>query len=103
MLLKATTIRTGAIHEAQVLQLKIWPRLNPMISKSEARVDVENKTVTFVCESGSLRPKKSDRVFFENLEKWVKDLLWDETTVTVRINDKIVFESKDEDEPADQS
>jgi len=98
MLLKATTIRTGAIHEAQALQLKVWPRMNKSIDKSEAQVSVDNRQVIFICESKSMRPTKAHKLFFENLENWVRTMLWDDTYVKVIVNGKTVFESKDDNE-----
>jgi hypothetical protein len=95
-LLKAMTLRTGAIHEAQALQLKMWPTLIENITKSEAQVDTEKKTVTFVCESSGLRPSKHQRLLFENIEKWVRNILWNETRVVIKINKKRVFDSSNQ-------
>jgi len=92
-LLKAMTLRTGAIHDAQALQLKMWPTLIPGVFKSEARVDVEKKMVMFVCESNANRPTKARRLLFENIDKWVKNILWNETHVVIKINNKKVFDS----------
>lgn len=98
MLLKATTIRTGAIHEAQALQLKMWPRLNKSISSSEAQVSVDNHQVIFICESKGMRPTQAHKLFFDNLERWVRTMLWDDTYVKVVVNGKTVFESEDANE-----
>jgi hypothetical protein len=93
-LLKAVTIRTGAIHDAQALQLKMWPTLIPGVTSSEARVDVENKKVLFVCKSNALRPTKKTALLYKNIAKWVQNILWNETQVVIKINGKAVFNSK---------
>lgn len=93
-LLKAVTIRTGAIHDAQALQLKMWPMLIPGVTKAEARVDVDKRTVIFVCKSTAKgQPTKQNRLLFENIAKWVKTLLWNESLVIIKINNKAVFNS----------
>jgi hypothetical protein len=92
-LLKAVTIRTGGIHDAQALQLKMWPTLIPGVYKSEARVNVDKKTVTFVCESKSLRPTKRAKLLYANIAKWTQNILWNETKVIIKINDKAVYNS----------
>jgi hypothetical protein len=92
-LLKAVTIRTGAIHDAQALQLKMWPTLIPGVYKSEARVNVDKKIVTFVCESNSLRATKRSKLLYANIAKWTQNILWNETKVIIKINDKAVYNS----------
>jgi hypothetical protein len=92
-LLKTMTVTTGAIHEAQALQLKMWPRLIQKVTKSEARVDVEKRTVTYICESTGLRPTKSVKLTCTNICQWTRNLLWDETKVVIKINGKTVFNS----------
>jgi hypothetical protein len=94
MLLKAATIRTGAIHEAQVLQLKMWPLLIPNVIKAEVSIDAEKKLVFFKCESKGLRASKKMKLVCENIDAWVKQLLWPETTVTIKINDRQIYDSR---------
>lgn len=94
MLLKGATIRTGAIHEAQVLQLKMWPLLFPNVTTAEVSIDPEKKIVFFKCDSKGLRASKKMRLIAENIDSWVKQLLWPETTVVIKINDKQIYDSR---------
>jgi hypothetical protein len=94
MMLRAMTIRTGSIHEAQALQLKMWPLLIPNVVKAEAKVDAERKIVSFICESTSNRATKKVTNTCKHIAEWTKQLLWAETTVTIKINDKLIFDSR---------
>ena len=89
--LKGMTLRLGSIHEAQALQLKLWPRLIPGIDESEARVDVEKQSVRFVCTGKKFRKTKKVSEFLVNIDRWVKKLLWDSTFVVFEVNGKEVF------------
>jgi len=94
-LLRGMTIRTGSIHEAQALQLKMWPLLIPGVKSSEATVDTERKIVTFSCTGPKRRlaTKKLD-LTIKNINDWTKQLLWPDTTVIVKINSKVIFDSR---------
>lgn len=92
-LLKAITVRTGAIHDAQALQLKIWPTLIPNVTHSVALVDANKKSVKYVCQSSGLRPSKKMRLLCEHICEWTRTILWNETKVVIEINKKKVFDS----------
>jgi hypothetical protein len=93
MHLKAMTVRTGGIHEAQKLQLISWPRLSKQIARVVAKVDPENKAVTLECESPKYKETKFEKELFKNILVWVRTILWDETRVVVKVNKKRVFDS----------
>lgn len=82
-LLKDMTRRTGLLHEAQVHQLKIWPRV--VFSTSTAassEIDVKKKHLTFKV----VTPKPPDALECpegEVLASWVRELLGDDWQVTV--------------------
>jgi hypothetical protein len=73
--LKALTLRTGTLHELQIQQLKIWPRVAlPHTTSSEARVDTTKHVVEFRVEvSGRAPSQLTDRL--KGLDQSVKDLL----------------------------
>ena len=96
MQLKAMTIRTGSIHEAQILQLKMWPLLIPNVTKAAFSIDTDRKLVSFKCESSSNRVTKKVKLTCKNMSEWTKQLLWNETAVTISINEKHVFDSRGE-------
>jgi hypothetical protein len=93
-LLKTMTLRTGSIHEAQALQLKMWPLLIPDVTKAEATVDSERKLVTFKCEATSSRATKKKRETMDNIILWTRKILWDESAVIFVINDKTVYDTR---------
>lgn len=92
-LLRGMTIRTGSIHEAQALQLKMWPLLIPGVKKATASVDAERKIVTFNCESKG-RTTNKVKLTCKNIDNWVKQLLWPETTVLIKINNNVIYDSR---------
>lgn len=96
MLLKMMTLKTGVIHEAQALQLKLWPKLIKNVESSVAKVDPSKKTVTFELE-GSLRPTKKMREMFDAIKGWTRILLWNETKVIFKYKKKVIYNSEEED------
>jgi hypothetical protein len=93
-ILKGMFISTGALHEAQKLQLEMWPRLIPGVKgQPQVKLNYEVKSVTFLCESDSLRPTKLQRLICENICTWVRNILWDETKVVIKVNKKSIFDS----------
>ena len=100
-LLKIATMHTGAIHEAQALQLKMWPLLIPSVTKAEARVDTDKKMVTFLCKSKMKDKDMRKLAATENMRKtcahvatWTQHLLWDDTTVIIHVNDKVIYDTR---------
>ncbi len=93
-LLKTMTIRTGAIHEAQALQLKMWPLLIPDVAKAEAHVDTERKIVTYRCKTKSNKNAKKRTDTMDNIVTWTRKMLWDDSTVIFIVNDKAVYDTR---------
>ena len=91
--LKALTLSTGAIHEVQAHQLRMWPLLIPGINSAEAKVDVDAHSVKFVCEGVKFRKTKKTRKTLSSIRDWVHILLWDDTHVVIEVNGKEVFRS----------
>lgn len=94
MLLKMMTQKTGAIHEAQALQLKIWPMLIEGVESSSAKVDSENKKVVFELK-GNLKSKKEHNALFKAIQNWTRLLLWDNTVVVFKHKNKQIYNSED--------
>lgn len=91
MILRGMTKATGALHEAQVLQLKMYPMV--MLSNSvssEFTFDWENRSVEFKVQTKGKRDKDFDKRM-DCLDKSVKTLLGDEYLVVVNINGKKKF------------
>ena len=91
--LKTLTHRTGAIHEAQSLQLKLYPMMLPNAKTAEARVDIEKKAVKYIV---TCKPLKKGALFDKvctEMAGWTRWLLWDDTKVTIEVNGKVMYVS----------
>ena len=91
--LKTLTLRTGAIHDAQVLQLKSYPFVIPNIIGAEINIDPENHLVIYKLSfSGDKRPRKTKKITsaLENITKWTQYLLWYDTKVTFQHKNKVL-------------
>jgi hypothetical protein len=84
--LRALTRITGALHEAQILQLKLWPFvLYPKI-KYELRINQDTKTIEYLMQiKGKVEHK------FEEFEEGVQWLLGPEWLLKVSVNGKSAF------------
>jgi len=97
MQLKAMTVRLGSIHEAQALQLKMWPLLLPNISKSVAKIDVETKTVIMNCvtqKDKKFRKTKKVENLCKHIETWTRAILWNETAVSIVVDGETIYGEK---------
>lgn len=94
--LKGVTTRTGGLHEAQVLQLKLWPyTVDPEISDTKAEVDVAHKAIDYHWVLLS-RPRKwsPDKRYTGRLEALVSSVKWmlgDTWKVQVFMNGERIF------------
>jgi hypothetical protein len=90
--LKSMTIRTGAIHDAQALQLRNWPLMIPGVASAEARLDVENRTLTYVLKA---RPVKGVIPACKEIAKLIRTyLLWDDTAIVFKAGKKVIYDSR---------
>lgn len=94
--LKNMTERLGVIHEAQAVQLRNYPRLLPNIKDAETRISPDSRTVVFNCESESkpFRKTKSFKIAMKNVVKWVRIIVWDDTTIELIVNGKSVYDTR---------
>lgn len=87
--LKILTIKTGAIHEAQVLQLKNYPLVIPNISSVQISIDTEKHLVQY--DLGFIKkPKKNKNMekIMESITTWIQYILWDDTKVIFKTVNK---------------
>ena len=97
--LKGVTIRTGAIHEAQALQLRNYPKLLTGVISATTHVDVEHKCVSYDCKvTKGFKFSSTNKAMCNNIVVWIRTLLWDDTTITFKSGKLILFDSKDSDE-----
>lgn len=97
MQLRAMTIRTGAIHDAQVLQFKNYPLLVEGVKAATAYPDLERKMIEYKvtkCDKGF---PKSKEVFDRDmgfLKKNVQALLWPDTVVVFKLGRRVLYDSR---------
>lgn len=96
--LKALTIRTGVIHEAQILQLKYWTHLIPGAKGVDFSIDPDIHLVKFNCSKKGKVFKKTKKVeeICNAINEWVRTILWNDSSFIVDVDDKRVYESKGE-------
>jgi hypothetical protein len=95
MLLKEATVRFGSLHEAQVLQLKMYPLLLPGVKKAETHIDIEKKLIYYkITESNKFRMTKKNKTIIEKIVFWTKSLLWDECSIVILNKDKVIYDTR---------
>lgn len=98
MQLRAMTIRTGAIHEAQRLQITNWPKLVPGVSlkpdDTVVQVDIENHVVHIMAKSKgkTFRTTSAVKEWVKNIQFWTAAILWPDTRVVFKVNGKQINE-----------
>lgn len=104
--LKAVTLETGTLHEAQVFQLKLWgPLALPQAHDIEIAVGLphmtshpENKLVEFyrveVRAKAETAPPRDLKNRLEGLCRSIRTLLGDHFDIIVKINGKTIFLKK---------
>lgn len=97
--LKGMTMRLGQIHEAQVLQLRNYPLLLPNIKRASTKIDHETRSIIYDCESktGKHRKSKKFTAMVENIIIWTRSIVWDDTAVEVKIDGKVVYDTRNPD------
>lgn len=82
--LKLLTMRLGVLHEAQIKQLKIWPRVFFQNSnKSQFSVDIEKKSIVFDVWQNSSKENALEKKAPEILDQNTKELLGDDWSVRI--------------------
>jgi hypothetical protein len=95
MLLKEATNRFGALHEAQILQLKMYPILLFGVLKSETHIDVERKMVFFkLVETKSFKLSKKNKDIIKNIVNWTRGLLWDDCSVIFMKDEEVIYDTR---------
>jgi hypothetical protein len=93
--LKAMTVRTTAIHEAQAIQLRNYPLLIPGVIRATALIDVNRKMITYQCKARKrFRVTQNVKNMCNNINVWVKTIIWDETAIIVKIGKKVIYDSR---------
>lgn len=94
MMLKGMTEHFGTIHEAQLLQLRMWGLFYiPHSKATEVRINGEDMIVDFYPKIQD-DPPGNIKDCYHSLTQSVKWLLGDKWMVRVRINDKWVYRQR---------
>lgn len=65
--LRVITEQFGVMHEAQILQIRLWPHsIDPKLESSVANIDVENAEIFYQWKSNT---KKIDKKYLNRLEE----------------------------------
>jgi len=93
--LRALTNTTGALHEAQALQLRLWPfTIDSELDKAEAKVDIEGRRIKWTWEakhSSRWKPDKQYLFRLQELKKSVQLMLGDTWSFTIKMNGRTIF------------
>lgn len=93
--LKALTANTGALHEAQALQLKTWPlMIIPDSTKAEAEFDYKGKSVVYKVKRSKKSKIKDIDLRAKALTQYTRTLLGDEYNIEIYINGGLIFSSE---------
>lgn len=104
-LLRDLVRSTGALHEAQVVQLKYWPRVAmPTSTSSEFSYHHDTRTLLFrVALSRWRRIPRDQEARLRGLDRSVKDMLGADMSVRVeRLDGTLIFDSAGARAPAPQ-
>ena len=92
LLLRDMTSRLGVLHDAQVLQLRMWPLvLFSNLKKCEEHVNIEGKVVEFHFLQTKGKYPKDMKARFEAMADWTKWLLGHDWVVRVKERGKLIF------------
>jgi hypothetical protein len=92
VMLREMTKRFGSLHEAQSLQLKLWPfTVDSTIANSQAKVDIEGKTVEFNWIGSKMKVDKKYQERLNALNSNVKFLLGEEWVMVVKSDGTPIF------------
>jgi len=92
MQLKPILKQFGIMHEAQVMQVKLWPyAVDPKLETSVAEVDIEGAVLSYKWNSAFINP---DKPYFERLtelQNTVKMFFGSEWELKVLLNGNPIF------------
>lgn len=81
--MKAMTVRFGTLHEAQELQLQMWPLVLFKCTASTALVSEEDHKVKFQISINKKPAAKVIQTQKEILQDWVRAIVWDDTEIEI--------------------
>lgn len=92
LLLRDITARLGVLHEAQVLQLKMWPLvLFGNVKKCEQHVNIEGKVIEYHILQTKGRYPNDKQARFDAMADWTHWLLGSDWIVRIKERGKLIF------------
>ena len=97
MALRIVRTLTGGLHEAQVFQLKHYPFV-AFDSLDSIGIDYQHDSRTLVYDFSvkddkTIRKSKKNIIRFQNIEKWVRNLLGDDISLVITNKNKTKYKS----------
>lgn len=91
ILLRDLTKRMSVLHDAQRLQLQMWPIVLFQEAKNvQSELSMDKREITFLVQQPG-KATKDFKTSCATLNDWVKWLLGDEWIVKVKLRDKQVY------------
>ena len=91
-LLKGVTVKQGAIHEAQVVQLKNYPLLIKGVTSAETSIG--DKLVEYNLFSENLKVTKNTKLAMDKIVELVRKIVWDDTDVVFKVNGNLIKDTR---------
>jgi hypothetical protein len=90
-MLRQLTKRTGVVHEAQVMHLRLWPfSVDPELTRAVAKVDLDKRVVNYEWEDPDKREGwRPDRQYLTRVDRLlesVRFLLGEGWELTIKMN-----------------
>lgn len=101
LLLKDFTKKTGVVHEAQAMQLRLQPFvLDPALESAEVEVNFETRTVNYQLKDAdkpaAWKPDRGYKIRLNALDSFVKEILFGMSwKIAVFMNGTSIFTSGD--------
>jgi len=96
MLMKQATMLSGGIHEAQALQIRNYPLLIEGALLAVTKIDTDKKIVYYDISAKKFRISKKFKYTCDAITKWVRSVIWDDTSVVFKINGEIKYDTRNQ-------
>jgi hypothetical protein len=91
-MLKGMTVRSGAVHEAQVVQLRNYPLLLSFTETAETHIG--EKLVVYNITSTKFKKTKKSIAAMDKIVDLTRKILWDDTDVVFNVNGNPVRDTR---------
>jgi hypothetical protein len=94
--LKGVTVRTGLLHEAQVLQLRNYPLLISGIAHGITNVDPETQLIMYDLTPANKKWRLTKKRLAElkMIVRYIRTIVWDNTVVVFNVNGVAQYDTR---------